>query len=840
MTAVPEKPTLDGLEAKWSKRWEADGTFRFDRTKTRDEIFSIDTPPPTVSGSLHMGSVFGYAQTDSIARFRRMQGAEVFYPMGWDDNGLPTERRVQNFYGVRCDPSIPYDPDAPLPATGDEKNPVSISRQAFIELCKKLTAEDEQVFEHLWRTLGLSVDWELTYATIDDRSRRVAQLAFLRNLARGEAYATDAPTLWDVDFQSAVAQAELEDREQSGAYHRISFHGADGPVFIETTRPELIPSCVALVANPSDERYQPLFGTTVRTPLFDVEVPVHAHALADPEKGSGIAMICTFGDTTDVTWWRELDLPVRTVIQRDGRFQVAQPEWLTSGPWDELAGKTAKQAQRRIVELLAESGDLHGEPKPISHPVKFFEKGDRPLEIVTSRQWYIRNGGRDTGLRDELFARGNELVWHPDFMRVRYEHWVNGLNGDWLISRQRFFGVPFPVWYPISDDGLVQYDAPITPSEDELPIDPSSTAPPGYDESQRGQPGGFVGDPDVMDTWATSSLSPQIATGWVDDEDLFERTFPMDLRPQGPEIIRTWLFATVVRSHFEHGGLPWSDTTINGWILDPDRKKMSKSKGNVITPMPLIEELGADAIRYWACRGGPGVDTALDKGVMKVGRRLAIKVLNVSKFVLGLGATADVDAAAVTEPLDLAMLAQLDAAVRDATAAFEGFDYTRALDRIETFFWRFCDDYVELVKGRAYGEGAGAESAKAALATALSTLQRALAPFLAFVCEEVWSWWQTGSVHRQTWPAPVGVGTDPLAFDVAAEALAQIRKAKTEAKRSLRTAVDRAVVTDTAERTAALRLVEHDVRGAGAVADLVLADGEPSVDITLAPEEQAP
>jgi len=828
MCPVPDKPSLDGLEQKWSKRWDADRTFAFDRSKTRDQIFSIDTPPPTVSGSLHMGSVFGYAQTDSIARFQRMRGKELFYPMGWDDNGLPTERRVQNFYGVRCDPSIPHDPDAPLPKGQGDGEVRPISRQAFIELCHKLTAEDEQAFEHLWKTLGLSVDWDLTYATIDDRARTVAQRMFLRNLARGEAYATDAPTLWDVDFQSAVAQAELEDREQQAAYHRISFHGADGPVFIETTRPELIPACVALVANPDDDRYKPLFGTTVRTPLFDVEVPVHAHPLADPEKGSGIAMICTFGDTTDVTWWRELDLPVRAVIQRDGRLQGTRPDWLLTGPWDELAGKTAKQAQKRIVELLAESGDLHGDPKPITHPVKFFEKGDRPLEIVTSRQWYIRNGGRDPELRAELLARGEELDWHPPFMKVRYDHWVNGLNGDWLISRQRFFGVPIPVWYPIDENGTVQYETPIVPDEMALPVDPSAQPAPGYEESQRGQPGGFLGDPDVMDTWATSSLSPQIVTGWVDDPDLFERTFPMDLRPQGPEIIRTWLFSTVVRAHFEHGVLPWKATNINGWVLDPDRKKMSKSIGNVVTPMPLVEEFGGDAIRYWACRGAPGTDTAADKGVMKVGRRLAIKVLNVSKFVLGLGAR---EGGEITNALDRSMLAQLDAVIASATDAYEDLEYSRALDVIETFFWHFCDDYVELVKGRAYdGDG----SAHAALATALSTLQRLLAPFLAFATEEVWSWWQQGSVHRQSWPTPLGVDGDPQVFDVAAAVLAQVRGAKSDAKVSLRAPVEKCTVSDAPERIAALQHAEADVRDAGAIASLTLVEGEPGVDVTLA------
>ena len=605
-------------------------------------MFAIDTPPPTVSGSLHMGSVFGYVQTDMIARYRRMRGDEVFYPMGWDDNGLATERRVQNFYGVRCDPSLPYDP-AFTPPEKPEKRAIPIGRQNFVALCEQLVVEDEKKFEELWRCVGLSVDWEMTYTTIGERSQRASQQAFLRNLARGEAYHQEAPTLWDVDDRTAVAQAELEDRELAGAYHSIAFHGLDGAadILIETTRPELIPACVALVAHPDDERYRDRFGTSVTTPLFGVTVPVVAHPLADPEKGSGIAMICTFGDTTDVVWWRELQLPTRNVMGRDGRLVADPPEWGSAGPeaaarYAELAGKNAKQAQARIVELLTETGELVGEPKPITHPVKFYERGSRPLEIVTSRQWYFKNGGRDPELREVVPRRGaRSSTWHPAFMRQRYDSWVEGLNTDWLISRQRFFGVPFPVWYPLRPDGEVDYDAPILPSEDRLPMDPSSDVPDGYTADQRGEPGGFIGDPDVMDTWATSSLTPQIATGWADDADLHARTFPMDLRPQGPEIIRTWLFDTVVRAHFEHDSLPWRDTTINGWILDPDRKKMSKSKGNVITPMPLIEQHGADAVRYWAGNGRPGTDTALDEGQMKVGRRLAIKLLNASKFALG-------------------------------------------------------------------------------------------------------------------------------------------------------------------------------------------------------------
>ncbi|GAA1803668.1 valine--tRNA ligase [Actinomadura chokoriensis] len=830
---VPPKPSLDGLEEKWVRAWEDEGVYRFDRTRPRAEVYSIDTPPPTVSGSLHVGHVFSYTHTDTVARFHRMRGRAVFYPMGWDDNGLPTERRVQNHFGVRCDPSLPYDPDFAPPAKPDPKRQQPVSRRNFIELCERLTEVDEKAFEEMWRQVGLSVDWNHLYTTIGDVSRTASQRAFLRNLARGEAYVSEAPTLWDVTFRTAVAQAELEDREHPGAFYRIRFHGDERPVYIETTRPELLPACVALVAHPDDERYRELFGTTVRTPLFGVEVPVLAHRLAEPDKGSGIAMICTFGDVTDVTWWRELDLPTRAIIDWDGRLAADPPAGVAAEPYAELAGKTVFSAKERVVELLRDSGDLDGEPRRISRPVKFYEKGSKPLEIVTTRQWYIRNGGRDEGVRAELLARGRELEWHPGYMRARYENWVEGLNGDWLISRQRFFGVPIPVWYPLDDSGEPRYDAPITPAEDALPVDPSSDVPPGFTEGDRGKPGGFAGDPDVMDTWATSSLTPQIAGGWERDADLFGRVFPYDLRPQAHDIIRTWLFSTVVRAHLEHGSLPWKGTALSGWILDPDRKKMSKSKGNVVTPIDLLREYGSDAVRYWAASGRPGTDTAFDTGQIKVGRRLAIKILNASKFVLGLGEVEE--GASVTEPLDRAMLAALSGVVGDATEAFEGYDYTRALERTERFFWEFCDDYLELVKARAYGDGAEARSARAALRTALSVLLRLFAPVLPFVTEEVWSWWRHGSVHAAPWPsaAELPAGGDPAVLAATGEALRQVRKAKSEAKASMRADVSRAVVRG----AEVAHIARPDLAAAGRIADLTLEDApaDLTVDVVLAP-----
>jgi len=837
---IPERPSLDGLEEKWGQVWQEQGTYRFDRDRAlahpRADVFAIDTPPPTASGSLHMGHVFSYTHTDCMARYKRMAGFNVFYPIGWDDNGLPTEKRVQNYYGVRGDATLHYDPDFTPPFEGNRTSTKAadeapVSRQNFIELCDVLTVKDEEAFESLFRRMGFSLDWGISYRTIDEHSRATSQQAFLRNVRRGEAYQSEAPGLWDVTFQTAVAQAELEARDYPGHYHRVAFHAADGPVYIETTRPELIPSVVALIAHPDDERYAARFGTTVTSPLFGVEIPVLAHPAAEPDKGAGIAMCCTFGDLTDVQWWRDLRLPTRSIITRSGRMQAETPEWLTDPAGaalyaDGVAGRTAYGAREAIVSALRDTGDLDGEPTPTQRKANFYERGEKPLEIVTTRQWYIRNGGRDDALRGALVGRGEEIAFHPAFMGSRYANWVAGLSGDWLVSRQRFFGVPIPVWYPVAADGEVDYDHPILPAESELPVDPAANPPVGYAEEQRGIPGGFVGDPDVLDTWATSSLTPQIAGGWrglgrVEPDPLWDKVFPMDLRPQAHDIIRTWLFATVVRSHWEHGCVPWTNAAISGFILDPDRKKMSKSKGNVVTPEDVVREHSADAVRYWAASGRLGTDAAYDIGQMKVGRRLAIKVLNASKFALGFGEVAGDLRAAVTDPLDRSLLATLRGVIERASAGFEAWDYARSLEATEAFFWMFCDDYLELVKDRAYGGrgDAGAASARATLRLALDVVLRLFAPMLPYVTEEVWSWTHERSIHRASWPsvADLPEGGDPAVLVAVGGALAAVRKVKSEAKVGMRAEVARVTLAAPEASVPLLGAGEADLRAAGRI-----------------------
>ncbi len=820
---MPKKYEPAEIETKWQRFWEDNHLYAWDPTRGREETFVVDTPPPTVSGSLHVGHMFSYSHQDFIVRYQRMTGKNIFFPIGWDDNGLPTERRVQNLFNVKCEPHIHYDPD--LKAVRDTKGaPTPVSRRNFIELCDLVTKEDEAAFRHLWTRLGLSYDWSLEYATIDEHCRRTSQASFLDMRHKGEVYQDNRPVLWDVDFQTAIAQAEVEDREVAGAYHYLRFPIRDSQEYlvIATTRPELLPACVAVMVHPDDARYASYAGKFAITPLFHVPVPIIRDAKADPEKGTGVVMVCTFGDQTDVEWWQRYDLPLRQALRADGRLLPLAFSALDGddGGWGSLdpdAANTvygalselpAKKAQEKIIEIAESMPGVIDRPRQeISHAVKFFEKGYRPLELLPARQWYARILDK----KDQLQEQGRKIQWRPEYMAKRYEHWVEGLSLDWCLSRQRFFGVPIPVWYKVDEHGRCLYDQAIVPDLESLPVDPLDEAPPGYEESQRNKPSGFTGDPDVFDTWATSSLTPQIASHWVDTPERHQRLFPMDIRPQSHEIIRTWAFYTIVKAYLHERKVPWKNVVISGWILDPDRKKMSKSHGNVVTPEPLIDQYGADGVRYWAARARLGVDTAYDEQIFKVGKKLCTKLFNAAKFVLG--RFGDIEAAgltvdAITEELDRAVLQELRPVIVRATRAFDEFDYAQALSITEDFFWQiFCDNYLELAKPRTYDETLTVQkrSACAALRLTLRVLVRMFAPFVPYICEEIWKWSFAEdadmhvSVHRSPWPAPPEIATvaEPAhanSWSAALKIVEQVRRAKADANLSMAAPVKRVEV----------------------------------------------
>ena len=880
MKSIPEKYDFSLVEKHWVETWLKQGIYDWNPAIERAKTFAVDTPPPTVSGSLHVGSAFGYIQQDVIVRQRRMRGLNIFYPMGWDDNGLPTERRVQNIFHVRCNPHLKYQPGftkttmvrqepassgkaahhmvrqeqgSAAKAAHHKEPPQEVSRQNFIELCHQATKQDEEVFKSLWQHLGLSIDWSLEYATIDDHCRRTSQLSFLKLLQDGRAYTSFAPHLWDVDFKTAVSQAEVEDKVLPGFFHNIKF-GVEGgstgspqsgnSFNIATTRPELLSACVAVIAHPDDQRYKPFFGKNAVTPLFRAKVPIIADEKADPEKGTGILMVCTFGDMMDVEWWKKYQLPLRQVIGHDGRMtevNFGAPGWDSADPaaankfYSEIKGKTAKQAQAKIVEMLRSSeGEalaglgvpLTEEPKPIEHPVKMYEKGERPLEIIPTMQWFIRI----MDLKEELLEQGRKIKWHPAHMRTRYEDWVKGLNQDWCVSRQRYFGVPIPVWYPLDAEGNPIYQKPIMPSEDQLPIDPQSHSAPGFEESQRDKPNGFTADPDVLDTWATSSMTPQIASHWAKDPERHQKVFPMDIRPQGPEIIRTWAFYTIVKAYLHEKQIPWANALINGWVMDPDRKKMSKSKGQAVTPEHLLVQFSSDGFRYWSAKARLGVDTMYDEANFANGKRLTTKLYNAVKFAAGHILTADqskLTPQAITDPLDLSFLGHLKQVVTRAGRYFENFEYADALQETESFFWeKFCDNYLELIKVRAYQEGdsAGKLSALATLRLTLNVTLRLFAPFIPYFTEEAWSWMFAGesgkrrSVHTSDWPdetefkdiKPSAEG-DP--FGAAMEVLSAVRKVKSEAKVSVKTPLKSLKISGSSEDLKVLKSVWGDLLG---------------------------
>ena len=872
--ALPPHFDAPGAEKRWDDVWERTGAYAWDASRARADSFVIDTPPPTVSGSLHMGHVFSYTHTDVIARQRRMRGQNVFYPMGWDDNGLPTERRVQNFFHVRCDPKLPYEAGLALEQSrlsdGERKKnaPRVVSRRNFIELCHRVTAEDERVFEGLFRRIGLSVDWRQTYATIDDRCRHLAQLSFLDLYRKGHVYTLEAPTMWDVDFQTALAQADLKDEMRPGAFHDLRFavQGSAEAFVISTTRPELLPACVGVTAHPDDERYRHLFGRHAVTPLFRVPVPIFPSEQADPQKGSGILMVCTFGDQADVTWWREHGLALRQIIGRDGRLvpvTYGSEEYpsldaaAANAAYAQLAGRSIPQAQRRIVELLREPAaavaaggpPLTAEPRPIQHAVKMYEKGERPLEFITTRQWFVKLLAEKAA----LLECGEELRWHPQFMGLRYRNWTENLQLDWCVSRQRYFGVPIPVWYPVRADGSIAFESPLLPAADALPIDPMSHVPEGFTAEQRDRPGGFSGDPDVFDTWFTSSLTPQISSHWLLDPVRHAKLFPADIRPQSHEIIRTWAFYTIAKALLHEGKLPWHDVVISGWILDPDRKKMSKSQGNVITPMQLLEDYGSDSVRYWAACARLGTDTAFDEKMFKIGRRLVTKLFNAGKFVLSQSAPGAGGDTPVSHELDRAFVAELRVLAERASAANADFEFAQALQLTEQFFWsRFTDAYLELAKLRARGEVGGPADRASAVVTlrlGLNVLLRLFAPVLPYVTEEVWSWAYAQehgapSIHRAPWPevadfARVAPPAHPGSLQIAIDALGAINKAKSDRGGSAGRPVEKLELLVGTANAACLAGVLADVIAAARVRECQLRES-PEAGISIAEMALAP
>ena len=880
--SLPRRFAVVDREVHWRQIWDELEIHSHQRDLPREQNYVIDSPPPTASGSLHQGHIFSYTHQDIIARFRRMTGWNVVYPMGWDDNGLPTERRVQNFFNVRCDPELPVDQrlqeatgvnkirailDSIRPHKERIKDPLPISREDFIRVCRYVTEEDEQAFKDLFYRMGYSIDWAEEYATIDDRSRRIAQRSFLDLNRQGHVYTAELPTMWDVDFQTAVAQAEVEDREKQGAYHDIEF-AVDEPgdeqasFTISTTRPELLAACVGVTAHPDDPRYSGLFGKQAITPAFFSRVPIFPSEKADPEKGTGILMVCTFGDQTDVEWWREQNLALKAMLDRDGRVRDMEygSEWRAldshveqaRANYNSLVGKRVNQAKRITVELLQDPANsatgtgapLQGEPQSITHPVRYYEKGDNPVEYLTSRQWFVRLLDK----KQELQKKGSEVSWRPDFMYKRYSNWTDGLNADWAVSRQRYFGVPIPVWYPLNERGDRDYANYIVATEDMLPVDPTTTPPPGYSEDQRGKPSGFQAEVDVFDTWFTSSLTPQIVARWGDEDDRMSELFPMDIRPQAHDIIRTWAFYTIAKAMLHQDDVPWKNAAISGFIVDPDRKKMSKSKGNVITPLPLVDQFGADAVRYWSANGRLGVDMAYDESVFKIGGKLVTKLYNAGKFVLS--QTADIGE--VIEELDRSFIAELTEVVRRATQAFDEYEFATALQMTEEFFWSgFTDNYIELLKGRTRSEQdeGGRASAVAGLRLGLSVMLRLFAPFVPTIADEVWSWVfaeETGvpSIHLTPWPgdsanarqgvaalpeshnlSSVAPPSNPTSFAAACDAIAAVRKAKSEAGVSLGKPLTMLKLSTDDSGRADLALVLSDVAAAGGAPEIQFNGG---------------
>jgi len=839
MKQLPKNYDHQKSEKYWQEQWVANGTYHWRDDQPREQTFVIDTPPPTVSGILHMGHIFSYTQADFIARYQRMSGKDVFYPMGFDDNGLPTERLVEKIKGVRGS---------------------AMPRADFVALCREVVKDAEDEFRRLFKSAALSVDWRQEYQTISDDVCRLSQESFLDLAKKGEVYRDFRPTYWDWVDQTAIAQAEIENKEMPGVMNEIEFTLDGGaPLVIMTTRPELLGACVAVMYHPQDPNAQKYKNKFAITPLFGVKVPMIADEAVEREKGTGLVMCCTFGDDTDKEWWRKYKLPLRALLTKEGRIDFGNELYLMSFSWEgqqlskyegivDLNGLKPKQANAKIIELLQAEGKLLKQT-PMVHTVKCAERSGTPIEIIPTHQWFIKIADK----KEALLAKGAEVNWHPEYMRIRLNQWIEGLKEDWCISRQRFFGVPFPVWFSkrAGEEGKLIY-ADIS----QLPIDPMVTAPKGYALDE------VTPSTDVMDTWATSSISPQLnAHAIAGNHARFKKLFPADLRPQAHEIIRTWAFYTIAKAHLHTDTVPWQNIIISGWCLAADKTKMSKSKGNVVTPVALIEEKGTDSVRYWASTSRLGTDTAFSEDLLKIGRKLVNKIWNASQFAAlnldklsGKPTTAAQDNknAIITETLDLWILSRLNQCIAKATKAFETFEYCDARVAIEDFFWNdFCDNYLELVKARAYGENSGQlngqqQSALYAIHHCLDALLRLFAPFVPHITEELYShifddkFAQNGSVHaRGNWPQasdyPYLEAAEKSGM-AAVDVLNIIRKAKSEANVSIKFPIEEVKVHASTENPKWEDLIPvlEDLKSAGNAQSIVTSN---SPDLTYLSEQ---
>ncbi len=802
MKELPKKYETAATEKRWQDHWLKAGTYHWDESAPRDETFVIDTPPPTVSGHLHMGHVFSYTQADFVARWQRMNGKTVFYPMGFDDNGLPTERLVEK---AKKKTASRYD-----------------SREEFIEDCMEVSDESRKAYRALFQSTALSVDWNQEYHTVSEDSRKMSQLSFLDLFQKGHVTRKLEPMLWDPVDQTAIAQAEVEDKELPSHFNDIHFgvEGSDEKLVIATTRPELIPACVGVFYHPEDERYQHLKGKTAITPLFGVKVPILEDDSVEIDKGTGIMMCCTFGDEADIEKWRKHGLELKLILNKYGKIDFeGAPEW--------MANKKAKMAREEIIKQLEASGDLV-ESKPITHAVKCAERSGAPLEILPTPQWFVSVMDK----KEALKAKSAECNWHPEWMSKRMDQWIDGLSWDWCISRQRYFGVPFPIWYSkrAGEEGKV-----LIASPDQLPCNPLVDLPEGYSRDE------VDADVDVMDTWATSSVSPQLSSKAITpelaiDAERHNKLFPADMRPQAHEIIRTWAFYTIVKSHLHGDTIPWKNLMISGWCLAEDKTKMSKSKGNVVTPIALIEEHGSDVVRYWASTSKLGQDTAFSRDLLKIGKKLVNKLWNATKFAAIHLEKLDGEPDEVTATLDKWILSRLHRATTKATQEFEAYEYASALRAIEDFFWNdFCDNYLELVKKRAYDEAGedrqGQMSAVYTIYHCLDGILRLFAPIVPHVTEELWSHIfdskaeVIGSIHaRGNWPKASDYLVDEAAETegiAVVELLEAVRKAKSEKGVSIKWPITEAKISAELSDSA-----KADLAGAGNIASITHGEGD--------------